>query len=234
MENKLFWENYFRTYDVLNEAIPYQKLLNDLIRAVDVKKDDLIFDAGSGTGNLCIRLKEYGSKPVGYDFSEKAIEIHLAKDQDAEVYFGDLTHTLSFPDNYFDKIVSNNVLYTINKNIRLDVIKELHRILKPNGKLVIANVHIGFNPLLILYDHVRQSIKIKGILRTVSDLPGKCLAIGKMFYYSYCLIRKDRKGKYAFMQEDEQRNLLLQVGFRNVPDTIKTYSNQSYLDIGIK
>jgi ubiquinone/menaquinone biosynthesis C-methylase UbiE len=234
MNNKLFWDNYFRTYDVLNEAIPYQKLMEDLIRACEAKKEDLIFDAGSGTGNLCIRLKEYGSKPVGFDSSEKAIKIHLTKDQDAEVYFGDLTDTLSFSDNYFDKIVSNNVLYTINKNIRLDVIKELHRILKQNGKLVIANVHIGFNPILIFCDHLKQSIKVKGVLKTASDLPGKISAIGKMFYYSYCLIDKDRKGKYAFMEEDEQKKLLLQAGFRHVHDTIKTYSNQSYLDMGIK
>jgi ubiquinone/menaquinone biosynthesis C-methylase UbiE len=234
MDNKLFWEKYFRTYDVLNEAIPYQKLMEDLIRACDVKKDDLIFDAGSGTGNLCIRLKEYGSKPIGFDSSEKAINIHLSKDQGAEVYFGDLTETLSFPDNYFDKIVSNNVLYTIEKNIRLDVIKELKRILKPDGKLAIANVHKGFNPFLILYDHYKQSINEKGKLRTVGDLPGKICAIVKMVYYSYCLIRKNRKGKYAFMQENEQRNLLLRAGFRNVPETIKTYSDQSYLDIGIK
>ena len=234
MDNKAFWEKYFRTYDVLNEAIPYQKLMEDLIRACDAKREDLIFDAGSGTGNLCIRLKEYGSKPVGFDFSEKAIEIHLSKDQQAEVYFGDLTDTLSFPDNYFDKVVSNNVLYTINKNIRLNVIKEFYRILKPTGKLVIANVHCGFNPLLILYDHFKQSIHVRGILRTVIDLQRKACAIGKMVYYSYCLIIKDRNGKYAFMEKDEQRNLLLTAGFRNVTDTIETYSNQSYLDIGIK
>jgi ubiquinone/menaquinone biosynthesis C-methylase UbiE len=234
MDNKQFWENYFRTYDVLNEAIPYQKLMEDLIRACEAKREDLIFDAGSGTGNLCIRLKECGSKPVGFDSSEKAIKIHLSKDQHAEVYFGDLTHALSFPSNYFDKIVSNNVLYTIDKNLRLDVIKELYRILKPNGKLVIANVHTGFNPLLIFRDHLKQSIKLKGIRRTASDFPGKVFAIVRMFYYSFCIIRKDRNGKYAFMQEGEQRELLLQAGFRNIPDTIKTYSNQSYLDIGIK
>jgi ubiquinone/menaquinone biosynthesis C-methylase UbiE len=234
MNNKVFWEKYFQAYDVLNEAIPYQKLMEDLIRACEAKREDLIFDAGSGTGNLCIRLKKCGSKPVGFDSSEKAIKIHLSKDQDAEVYFGDLTSTLSFPDDHFDKVVSNNVLYTINKKIRLDVIKELYRILKPKGKLVIANVHTRFNPLLIFCDHLNQSIKAKGILRTVGDLPGKVCAIGKVFYYSYCLISRDRNGEYAFMQEEEQRNLLLQAGFRNVPDTIKTYSNQSYLDIGIK
>jgi ubiquinone/menaquinone biosynthesis C-methylase UbiE len=234
MNNKVFWEKYFRTYDILNDAIPYQKLMEDLIRACEANRGDLIFDAGSGTGNLCIKLKEYGSKPVGFDFSEKAIEIHLAKDQNAEVYFGDLTNMLFFPNNYFDKVVSNNVLYTINKNSRLHVLKELYRILKPNGKLVIANVYVGFNPLLIFSDHFKQSLKLKGVLITAYDLLRKSFAIGKMFYYSYYLIRKDRNGKYAFMQEGEQRNLLLQAGFRNVSDTIKTYSNQSYIDVGIK
>jgi ubiquinone/menaquinone biosynthesis C-methylase UbiE len=234
MDDKLFWERYFKTYDILNEAIPYQKLLEDFIRSLNINEGDLILDAGSGTGNLCIRLKACGSKPVGFDFSEKAIKIHLSKDHDAEVYFGDLTHTLAFPNNYFDKIVSNNVLYTINKDIRLDVIKELHRILKPRGKLVIANVHIGFNPFLILLDHLKQSIKLKGIINTIRDLPGKICAIFKIFYYSFVLITRDRKGRYAFMEEDEQRKLLLQAGFRNVHETIKTYSNQSYLDMGIK
>ncbi len=64
MNNKVFWEKYFRTYDVLNKAIPYQKLMEDLIRVYEPKRGDLIFDAGSGTGNLCIRLKECGSKRV--------------------------------------------------------------------------------------------------------------------------------------------------------------------------
>jgi ubiquinone/menaquinone biosynthesis C-methylase UbiE len=234
MNNKTFWEKYFRTYDVLNEAIPYQKLMEDLIRACEAKRDDLIFDAGSGTGNLCVRLKEYGSKPVGFDSSEKAIKIHLSKDQDAEVYFGDLTEALSFPNNYFDKIVSNNVLFTIDKNARLNVIRELHRILKVGGKLVIANVHTGFNPLIIFSDHLKQSIISKGILETAKDVPKNIFAICKMFYYSYWIIRKDRNGKYLFMQENEQRNLLIEAGFNNVNDTVKTYSNQSYLDIGIK
>jgi ubiquinone/menaquinone biosynthesis C-methylase UbiE len=234
VDNKLFWEEYFRTYDILNEAIPYQKLMENLTEACEAKKGDLIFDAGSGTGNLCIRLKENGSKPIGFDSSEKAIEIHLAKDKDANVIFGDLTDRLPFPDNVFDKVVSNNVLYTISKNMRLNIIKEFYRILKPNGKLVIANVHNKFNPLIIFFDHFKLSIKLKGVFRTVIDLQHKAWAIGKMFYYSYYLIGRDRNGEYPFMEKDEQRILLLQAGFRNIHDTVKTYSDQSYMDIGVK
>ncbi len=234
MNSKLFWERYFLTYDVLNEAIPYQKLMDDLIGVLEVRRGDLIFDAGSGTGNLSILLKEYGAKPTGFDFSEKAITIHLRKDKDAQVYFGDLTNKLPFPDNHFDKVVSNNVIYTINIKDRLAIFKEIYRILKLNGRFVIANVHTGFNPLIIFMDHLKQSLKIKGILSTVTDVIVKSYAITKIFYYSYMLIKRDKIGKYAFVEKDEQKHLLLQAGFRNVTDTMKTYSNQSYIDVGVK
>jgi ubiquinone/menaquinone biosynthesis C-methylase UbiE len=234
MDDKLFWEKYFLTYDILNEAIPYQKLMGDLIEALKVDKGNLIFDAGSGTGNLCIRLKECGSRPIGFDFSERAISIHKKKDQDAEVVFGDLTLNLPFRDNYFDKVVSNNVLYTINKTLRLVVMKEFYRILKPNGTVVIANVHTGFNPLVIFMDHLRQSKHIKGIWKTAIDFGRKSYAVWKMFYYSLLLIRKDRNWKFAFMEKDEQKYLLSEAGFKNVAETLYTYSNQSYLDVGVK
>ncbi|MGA7577369.1 MAG: class I SAM-dependent methyltransferase [Desulfobaccales bacterium] len=229
-----FWEKYFLTYDLLNEVIPYQELMNDLISVLEVEKGDLIFDAGSGTGNLSLLLKACGAKPTGYDFSEKAIKIHLMKDRDAEVFFGDLTNKLPFPDNYFDKVVSNNVIYTIDRSIRLSLFKEIYRVLKINGKFVIANVHTGFNPLVIFKDHLKHSVQIKGMRRTAIDLITKSNSIWKLFYYSYLIIRKDKVGRYAFVDKNEQRCLLTQAGFRNICGTINTYSNQSYIDAGIK
>jgi ubiquinone/menaquinone biosynthesis C-methylase UbiE len=229
-----FWEKYFLTYDLLNEVIPYQELMSDLINVLEVEKGDLIFDAGSGTGNLSLLLKAYGAKPTGYDFSEKAIKIHLMKDRDAEVYLGDLTNKLPFPDNYFDKVVSNNVIYTIDRSIRLAIFGEIYRVLKINGKFVIANVHTGFNPLAIFKDHLKHSLKKKGAGRTAIDIIKKGNAIWKLFYYSYIIIRNDKLGRYAFVDKNEQRQLLAQAGFRNIAGTISTYSNQSYIDVGIK
>ena len=234
MKDEQFWGKYFLTYDLLSEAFPYQRLLDDLIKALEVERGDLILDAGSGTGNLSILLKEYGAKPTGYDFSPKALEIHLMKDKDAEVYLGDLTNKLPFPDNYFDKIVSNNVIYTIDKNDRLAIFKEFYRISKMNGKFVIANVHTGFSPLIIFKDHLTEYIRYNGALKTVIDLIAKSYAIGKLYYYSLLLIKKHKFGKYAFVEKDEQKNLLVQAGFRIINSTINSYSNQSYIDIGVK
>jgi ubiquinone/menaquinone biosynthesis C-methylase UbiE len=234
MNEKRFWEKYFLTYDVLNEVIPYQKLMDDLIAALQLDKGSLIFDAGSGTGNLCIRLKETGTRAIGFDLCDKAIEIHLNKDRNAEVFLGDITRQLPFPDNYFDGVVSNNVLYTIDKDHRLHVIKEFYRVLKPNGKLVIANVHSGFNPRIIFIDHLKKVKDKYSRLKIACELFRKVCVIGKMFYYSHSLIKKHNIGKYAFMQPDEQKQLLRQAGFKDVADTIYTYAGQSFLDIGVK
>jgi ubiquinone/menaquinone biosynthesis C-methylase UbiE len=234
MKDDEFWANYFLTYDLLSEALPYQRLLADLIKLLEVEKDELILDAGSGTGNLSILLKEYGAKPTGYDFSPKALEIHLRKDKDADVYLGDLRRKLPFPDNYFDKIVSNNVLYTISKADRLAILKEFYRVIKSNGKFVLANVHTGFNPLVILKDHLNENIKLNGASKTIKELIVKGIGLGKLFYYSILLINQDKNGKYAFLEKDEQRNLILQAGFKIVNSTINSYSNQSYIDIGVK
>jgi ubiquinone/menaquinone biosynthesis C-methylase UbiE len=234
MKDDQFWANYFMTYDLLSEALPYQKLLEDLIKVLEVKRGDLILDAGSGTGNLSILLKEYGAKPTGYDFSVKALEIHLRKDKDADVYLGDLRNKLPFPDNYFDKIVSNNVIYTISKKDRLAILKEFYRILKSNGKFVIANVHTGFNPLAIFKDHLKENIKLNGTSKTLKDLIGKGHGLCKLFYYSILLIKQHKNGKYAFLEKDEQRKLLHQAGFKIANITITSYSNQSYIDMGVK
>jgi ubiquinone/menaquinone biosynthesis C-methylase UbiE len=234
MKDEQFWANYFLTYDLLSEALPYQRLLDDLIKVLEVERGDLILDAGSGTGNLSVLLKEYGANPTGYDFSVKALEIHLKKDKDAEVYLGDLRSKLPFSDNYFDKIVSNNVLYTISKNDRLAILKEFYRILKPNGIFVMANVHTGFNPLVIFKDHLNEHIKINGASITIIDLIAKSYGLAKLFYYSLLLIKHHKNGKYAFLEKDEQNNLLVQAGFKTVNSTINSYSNQSYIDVGIK
>ena len=234
MNDERFWGKYFLIYDLLCKAFPYQRLLADLVQVLEVQPDDLILDAGSGTGNLSVLLKTVGARPTGYDFSPKAIEIHRRKDKDAEVYLGDLTEKLPFPDNYFDKIVSNNVIYTIAKEDRAAIFQEFYRILKPDGIIVIANVHTEFSPLAILKDHLNENLKINGAINTVKDLIEHSFALSKLYYYSLVLIKQNKIGHYAFVEKDEQKNLLAQAGFKTNGSTLSSYSNQSYIDLGIK
>lgn len=234
MLNQKFWDKYFKTYDVLNKAIPYQDLLNDIIEEAKIQKGDLIFDAGSGTGNLAILLKEKGARVIGLDFSEAGIRIHKQKDNQAEIVHGDISEKLPFEDNYFDKIVSNNVIYAIPKEKRELVFKEFYRILKPGGLIVIANVHKGFKPLAIFIDHLKRSLKKFGFFKTLKDLIVLGFSTLKIFYYNYKIKKEHKTGSYDFMYKGEQKDYLSRAGFKNSFDEKLVYSSQGFLAKALK
>lgn len=234
MLTQKFWKKYFKAYDTLNLAIPYQELLDEIINCLEVKKGEIIFDAGSGTGNLSLKLKEKGANPLGMDFSQEGIKLHKIKDSKAQVIKGDLTRKLPFSDNYFNKIASNNVLYTIDPSKRKFVLEEFYRVLKPNGKIVIANIHKNFKPIVIFSSHLKQSFIKYGVFKTFADLLKFGNAIIKIFYYNYLIKKENKIGEYGFMENGEQKKLLEIAGFKKLTPSKLVYANQSYLDSGIK
>jgi 2-polyprenyl-3-methyl-5-hydroxy-6-metoxy-1,4-benzoquinol methylase len=95
----------------------------------------VILDYGCGRGDFTHLLKPYGSSIHGVDVSEKAIQ--LARQTSPEIDFKLLSDSkIPFPDNYFDTIISVDVLEHI-----LDLettLEEIHRTLKPGGYFLIA------------------------------------------------------------------------------------------------
>lgn len=225
-----FWRKYFHSYDILNKAIPYQELLQDIIVSAGVTDGDQIFDAGSGTGNLSILLKAKGAKVVSFDFSSAGQEIHRQKDPSAQTINGDLTKPLPLAAGVFDAVVSNNVIYTLDKKLRPDIFKEFYRILKPGGRIVIANVHQGFAPIKIFTAHLGRSFAELGVLATLKDLATLGAVVIKMFYYNLVIKGENKSGSYDFMTEAEQKDLLRQAGFVQISENKITYAGQSYLN----
>ncbi|MFQ6119093.1 MAG: class I SAM-dependent methyltransferase, partial [Methanosarcinales archaeon] len=136
MLDSRFWTSYFKVYDVLNLLIPYQELLETICDELEIKKGEKILEAGCGTGNLALKIKERGAEVVGLDNSQEALDIYRKKDPGAKLVLVDLRKKLPFPDDYFDKIASNNTLYIIPRERQLGTLQEFHRILKPGGKVV--------------------------------------------------------------------------------------------------
>ncbi len=229
-----FWKHYFQTYDVLNSAIPYRELLNDLVEQLDINKGEKIFDAGSGTGNLSLKIKEENAKAIALDYSEEGVKIHKEKDSTAEIRLGDITKKLPYPDKCFDKIVSNNVIYTINVKERKKVFDEFFRVLKPGGKIVVADIKRGFKPKVIFFDHIKKSFKKNGFSMTFIDAMKYASTVIKMFYYNSLIKKEHKEGSYSFLDNGEHERLLKNSGFEVRNGTKMVYSGQSYLDIGYK
>lgn len=164
----------------------------------------------------------------------EGIDIHKSKNPNANILHLDITKPLPIESNSFDFIVSNNVLYTIDKNKRSDIINELYRVLKPEGLLVISNLSTKFKPFDIYIDHISSYYKQKGIFLLVWHLFSLMLPTIKIFYYNYLIKKEGLFGGYSFFSDNEQSELLKQSGFINVTKDEIYYSGQAILNTASK
>lgn len=231
MLDSKFWAKYFKVYDVLNLLIPYQELLETICDELEIKPGEKILEAGCGTGNLALKIKERGAEVIGLDNCQEALDIYQKKDPEAKLVLADLREKLPFPDNYFDKIASNNTLYIILKEKQLNTLKELYRVLKPNGKIVLSNLKKGWKSWKIYIRGVNDNFKKEGVYFTFLKIIKMIIPTLKIFYYNY-LIKKE--SKYHFCDFNEQKELLKQSGFKKVSETKLVYAEQAILNSAFK
>lgn len=128
--------NYFAPfYDrfMLSFGMYRHKLIIDKLQPQD---NDLILDAGGGTGFIAHKIAEKGSKVVVLDKSKRMLK--RAEKRGLETVLASALE-LPFDDNHFDKIICIDALHHIKDHE--NAAKEFHRVLKPNGKLMIVDFH---------------------------------------------------------------------------------------------
>ncbi|MEK7078016.1 MAG: methyltransferase domain-containing protein [Patescibacteria group bacterium] len=229
-----FWKKYFQVYDVLNLVIPYQELLKVICDELDIRPGDKILEAGSGTGNLVMEIKKNGASVTGLDSSEEGIKIHKSKDLDANVVQGDLTQKLPFPDNYFDKICSNNTIYTLTQGQQINVVGEFYRILKPGGKIIVSNIKKSYSPIKIYLSHIKTNNQRHGLVKTIIFILKMAVPTIKMFYYNGKIKRAGEMNKYHFLSGEEQKELMKHSGFKNISETKQVFAQQAILNSAYK
>jgi len=98
-----------------------------------------VIDLGCGEGRFCRMLTERGADVTGIDFVPRFIEYAEAHRAGSESYLlGDMTDLSQFEDGSFDLAVSYLTLVDV-PDFR-PVIREAHRVLRPGGRFVIANL----------------------------------------------------------------------------------------------
>lgn len=141
-------------YGVWSEGIKNLKdaVLNTnklLAELGEIKSTDVVLDAGCGVGGSSIYLaKNIGCKVTGITLSEKqaatAAEFAEKHRVTQLVSFKAMNYTsTSFADNTFDFVWAIESMQTaVNKS---DFLKEAGRVLKPGGKILIADCFKSFN-----------------------------------------------------------------------------------------
>ena len=99
------------------------------------KKNDYVLDVGAGHGVLCYLLKKEGRNPTGVDITKASVDFCTDKIPGVKFIMSEV-EKLPFQDDMFDIVASNQMIEHLPKPEL--AIKEMIRVCKPNGKLLIT------------------------------------------------------------------------------------------------
>jgi len=123
---------------------------------------DRILDLGCGTGVLCQligkRLRaDLGGRATGIDAAGKMIEIARKKRGGPTCSFEAMAaEELHFDNESFDGVVSSLFFHHVPLDLKKRSLAEAYRILKPAGKLVVADMHRPTTLMGALVSHVSR------------------------------------------------------------------------------
>lgn len=159
---------------------------------LDALNDDFagraILDVGCGTGRLLERLAEAGARKLaGADLAPRILEVARKKltrfDLEFDLQSADAETMLPWPGDTFDVVAVTGVIHHFSAPEA--ALGEMQRVLRPNGKLIIADacfippVRELFNLCLRIHPHegdrcFRNGRQLRKLLRSCGWEVGRC------------------------------------------------------------
>ncbi|WNF38025.1 demethylmenaquinone methyltransferase [Bacillaceae bacterium IKA-2] len=219
------FESIYKKYDKMNSIISFQRHIawrKDTMKRMNVQKGDQALDVCCGTADWTIALGEAvgtEGKVYGLDFSKNMLSIGEEKVKSIpqiELIHGNAME-LPFEENQFDFVTIGFGLRNVPDY--LQVLKEMHRVLKPGGKVVCLETSqpttLGFKQLYNFY------------FKNVMPLFGKIFAKS---YHEYSWLQESTM---SFPNKEKLAEMFSSAGFKDIQ--IKPYSGGvAAMHLGVK
>ena len=138
-------------YDFFTKLLGADAVHKRLLEQASIRPGDRVLEIGCGTANLAILAKRLNptAEVVGIDPDPKALSRARKKAHHAglQLEFREaFTEELPFPDGSIDKVLSAFMLHHIQPDSRHTALREVHRVLRPGGSLLLADFEDGEHP----------------------------------------------------------------------------------------
>jgi len=134
--NDLFFNKWAPVYDALAVVlIPLRQKVAKMVNP----KNKKVLDVACGTGSQSIALARRNFEVVGIDLSKQMLDI-AKKKQRTDINFIQADATaIPFPDASFDVSVISLALHDMPEKNAIAVLKEMSRVTKKRGQIIIAD-----------------------------------------------------------------------------------------------
>ncbi len=143
-------------YDIW--TIPISGVRDKVVDFTDARKGSRILDVATGTGKQAFAFAKKGYDVVGIDFSEDMLKVANKNNKYENVRFevADATN-IPFGDKYFDVSCVSFALHEMPLAIREKVLKEMVRVTKPKGIIIIVDYALPENRIgrCLIYHFVK-------------------------------------------------------------------------------
>lgn len=198
-------ENYDLTNDLLSfgqDRIWRKKVLAE----VNPQSGQSVLDLAAGTGSSSVVFCRPGVRVVAGDFSQGMLAVGRKRHPEIEFVFADAT-ALPFEKNEFDAVTISFGLRNVVDTSK--ALREMLRVAKPGGKLVVCEFSEVVNPLL----RWGYNFYLKNLLPLASRLASKTPEA-----YSYL-----SESIQAWPKQEALAALIAEAGWQNV-----SYKNQTF------
>lgn len=153
-------------YDFFVEILGYGKSQRvKVINLLALKSEENLLDVGCGTGTLLILAKQRFPKikMTGIDIDPRVLGIATKKTTkmglDIE-YFKTSSANMPFKDSTFDVVVSSLVFHHLPTEVKKQTIKEIHRVLKKEGRFLLADFGKKEGLTLFILDFITKLFRL--------------------------------------------------------------------------